>query len=92
MHSQSKEALSQSMQLLQALALAIERREEVFAAIEKSDSPVSAVTTLSDLLKVDESGARAILDMQAHRFTGEGRRKLDEHLTVLRGQLDALEP
>ncbi|MGP9488236.1 DNA gyrase subunit A [Glutamicibacter sp. 287] len=92
MHSQSKESLGRSLQLLQALAQAIDRRAEVFAAIEKTDSHAAAVASLGDLLQVDESGARDVLDMQVRRFTGEERQKLDEHLTVLRAQLAAGEP
>ncbi|MGP9782690.1 hypothetical protein ACT3UQ_09530 [Glutamicibacter sp. AOP12-B1-11] len=50
------------------------------------------MASLGNLLQVDESGTRAVLDMQARRFAGEERQKLNEHLTVLRAQLAAREP
>jgi DNA gyrase subunit A len=60
--------------ICRALVLALDRTPEVVAALGSSNSEDSALVALSDLLGVDEIGARAIVDMQFGRVIGHGAR------------------
>jgi DNA gyrase subunit A len=77
------------LHILQAVAQAIERREEVFSAIEAAQTQDEARTALAKLLGMDEIQAHAVLDMQARRWTQGEQRKIAEHTAVLRAELES---
>jgi DNA gyrase/topoisomerase IV subunit A len=76
------------LQLLEAMVQANDRREEVFSAIETSETPDEARAAVAKLLGVGEILARAVLDMQARRWTQGERRKITDHLAMLRAELE----
>ena len=84
-HDKTREEL----QLLEALAQAFGRREEVFAAIESAETPDEARDAEAKLLGMDELQARAVLDMQARRWTQGEQRKIVDHIAVLRAELES---
>ncbi|MGV2952753.1 DNA gyrase subunit A [Glutamicibacter sp. AGC46] len=77
----------QEMMILEALVQAIDRREEVFDAIGSSENLDEANLRVSQLLGVGENCGRAVLDMQARRFTRDQRQILASHLEELRSKL-----
>ena len=65
--------------ILRALGKALDRLDAVIALIRAADSADAALTQLQDLLEIDETQARAILDMQLRRLAAlERQRILDE--------------
>lgn len=77
------------LKILEALVQAIDRREEVFTAIESAETAEEASRVLETILNVEESPARAVLDMQARRWTQGERRKIVDHIKVLRTELES---
>ena len=78
------------LQILEALAQATERREEVFAAIAPAETQDEARAAVAKLLGVGEIRARAVLDMQARRWTQGEQRKITDHIAVLRAELEPI--
>ena len=76
------------LHILEAVAQAIERREEVFSAIEAAQTQDKARTALAKLLGMDEIQAYAVLDMQARRWMQGEQRKVVERIAVLRSELE----
>ncbi|RAX47968.1 DNA gyrase subunit A [Arthrobacter sp. AQ5-05] len=74
------------LHILEAMVQAIERREEVFAAIESAETHDEAYDAVAKLLGMDGLQARAVLDMQARRWTQGERRKITDHIAVLRAE------
>ncbi|NKG20175.1 DNA gyrase subunit A [Paeniglutamicibacter terrestris] len=77
------------LQLLEAMMQAIDRREEVFAAIETSETQDEARAAVAKLLGVEEILARAVLDMQARRWAQGERRTITDQLAMLRAKLES---
>ncbi|WP_133834210.1 DNA gyrase subunit A [Arthrobacter sp. JUb115] len=77
----------QEMMILEALVQAIDRREEVFDAIGSSENLDEANLRVSQLLGVGDNCSRAVLDMQARRFTRDQRQILASHVEELRSKL-----
>lgn len=73
--------------ILEALILGIDRRDEVFDAVENSENDQQASLAVCKLLGIDSVQARAILDMQVRRFTHAQRQKLEEHVAQLKSGL-----
>lgn len=78
------------LMILEALVVAMERREEVFAVLEESENDQQTRLFLGERLGLDEVQIRAILDMQIRRFTPTNRRMIEEHIAVLDHELGAL--
>ena len=76
------------LHILEAMVQAFERREEVFSAIEAAQTQDEARTAVAKLLGMDELQARAVLDMQARRWTQGERRIITDHIAVLRSELE----
>ena len=76
------------LHILEAVALALERREEVFSAIESAQTQDEARTAVAKLMGMDELQARAVLDMQARRWTQGEQRKITDRIAVLRFELE----
>jgi len=77
----------QEMMILEALVQAIDRREEVFSEIGDSENMVEAMSRVAQLLGVDETCSRVVLDMQARRCTRDQRQILASRVEELRSKL-----
>jgi DNA gyrase/topoisomerase IV subunit A len=72
------------LELLDAIAAALERRSEVLAVVESSDEEEEAVRRLTELLGVSELAAVEVLNMQWRRLTRQGRAEIYERRDSLR--------
>ncbi|MGP0223297.1 MULTISPECIES: DNA gyrase subunit A [unclassified Paenarthrobacter] len=61
--------------ILEALMQAIDRRDEVFQTIEDSEDVNEATRRVAQLLGVETVASRAVLDVQARRFTRDQRQR-----------------
>ncbi|MFL4472981.1 DNA gyrase subunit A [Paeniglutamicibacter sp. MACA_103] len=77
------------LQILEAIVQAIDRRAELFTAIEATQTHDEAIAAAAKLLGVGEIQARAVLDMQARRWTQGELRKITDHIAVLRAELES---
>ncbi|MFJ5696584.1 DNA gyrase subunit A [Arthrobacter sp. NPDC093139] len=77
----------QELMILYALVQAMDRRNEVFQTIEDSEGRDEAIRRLGQLLGVGELGSRAVLDLQARRFTRDQRQALASRAEELRSKL-----
>lgn len=77
----------QEMIILEALVQAIDRREEVFDAIGGSENVDEANHRVAQLLGVGDNCSRAVLDMQARKFTRDQRQIFASHVEELRSKL-----
>jgi DNA gyrase/topoisomerase IV subunit A len=59
----------EELMILEALVQAMDRRDEVFQVIEDSEDVDEAIRRVGQLLGVGTMGSRAVLDLQARRFT-----------------------
>lgn len=73
--------------ILDALVQAMDRRDEVFLILEDSADVDEARRRVGQLLGVGELGSRAVLDLQARRFTRDQRRALASRAEELRSKL-----
>lgn len=71
----------------EALVQAMDRRDEVFHVIEDSEDADEAIRRVGQLLDVGELGSRAILDLQARRFTRDQRQAFASYAEELRSRL-----
>lgn len=90
MHHQRRENLEVSAEILRALMLGIDHREEVFSCIKDAPSTNAAAMAVHKLLGVSEDSARAILDMQVRRFSDAEREKVTANLRLIYAELDSL--
>jgi DNA gyrase/topoisomerase IV subunit A len=77
----------QELMILDALIQAMDRRGEVFQMIEDSEDNHEAIRRVGQLLAVGKLGSRAILDLQARRFTRDQRQALASRAEELRSKL-----
>lgn len=77
----------QELMILDALVQAMDRRDEVFQMIEDSEDGDEAIRRVGQLLGVGELGSRAVLDLQARRFTRDQRQALASRAEELRSKL-----
>ncbi|WP_139006182.1 DNA gyrase subunit A [Arthrobacter crystallopoietes] len=75
------------LMILEGLLAAMDRRDEVFQVIEDSEDMQEATRRVGKLLGVGELRSRAILDMQARRFTRDQRRYIAAYAEDLRDKL-----
>lgn len=73
--------------LLEALMQAMDRRVEVFQVIEDSEDVDEAIRRVGQLLGVGALGSRAVLDLQARRFTRRQRQRSASRAEELRSML-----
>lgn len=73
--------------IVEALVQAMDRREEVFHVIEDSENMEEASRRVGQLLGVGELRSRAVLDMQARRFTRDQRQAMASYVEELRSKL-----
>ncbi|WP_190243095.1 DNA gyrase subunit A [Arthrobacter globiformis] len=79
--------IRQELMILDALVQAMDRRDEVFQMIENSEDRDEAIRRVGQLLGVGELGSRAVLDLQARRFTRDQRHALALRAEELRSTL-----
>src|SRR4051794_17643491 len=72
------------LEIVDALAAAIDRREEVIAVAVAAPDPDAAREDVMRLLGVGHGAATAILDVQIRRLTVEQRRRIVEEQDELR--------
>jgi DNA gyrase/topoisomerase IV subunit A len=77
----------QELMVLDALVLAMDRRDEVFQLIEDSGDMDEAIRRVGQLLGVGELGSRAVLDLQVRRFTSDQRQAMASRAEELRSKL-----
>ncbi len=73
--------------IVEALEQAVDRRDEVFQVIEDSEDADEAIRSVGQLLGVGVHGSRAVLDMQARRFTRDQRQAIVSRAEELRSRL-----
>ncbi len=73
--------------VLEALVQAMDRRDEVFEVIEDSEVVDEAIRRVGQLLGVGTMGSRAVLDLQARRFTRGQRQASAFRAAELRSML-----
>ena len=73
--------------IVEALVQAMDRRDEVFQVIEDSEDLDEAIRRVGQLLGVGEVPSRAVLDMQARRFTRDQRQAIASRAEELRSRL-----
>src|SRR5262245_53935464 len=74
--------------IYEALAKAMDRRQEVFDLLVTSDDGESAQSDLQALLEVDEVGAQAVMDMQMRRLPTSERNRIMVALAELQAELN----
>jgi DNA gyrase/topoisomerase IV subunit A len=89
MDAEQRRHVEDTLRIVDALAKAVDRREEVFYAVEDSENPDEAIRRLMGLLELDELSCRVILDMQVSRFTHEKRRQIAAQAEELRSSLSS---
>ncbi|GAB12582.1 hypothetical protein ARGLB_020_00020 [Arthrobacter globiformis NBRC 12137] len=77
----------QELMILDALVQAMDRRDEVFQMVEDSEDRDEAIRRVGQLLGVGELGSRAVLDLQARRFTREQRQAIASRAEELKSKL-----
>lgn len=65
----------------------MDRRDEVFQMIEDSEDGDEAIRRVGQVLGVGELGSRAVLDLQARRFSRDQRQALASRAEELRSKL-----
>ena len=75
------------LMILEALEQAMDRRDEVFQVIDDSEDADEAILRVGQLLGVGAHGSRAVLDMQARRFTQDQRQAIVSRAEELRSRL-----
>ncbi|MDP9999046.1 DNA gyrase subunit A [Pseudarthrobacter sulfonivorans] len=84
---QDEEQTKQELMILEALVQAMDRRDEVFQVIEDSEDVDEAIRRVGQLLGVGALGSRAVLDLQARRFTRDQRQRSASRAEELRSRL-----
>ncbi|MFE5839320.1 DNA gyrase subunit A [Arthrobacter sp. NPDC056493] len=77
----------QELMIVDALVQAMDRRDEVFQVIEDSEDSEEAIRRVGHMLGVGELASRAVLDLQARRFTREQRQAIASRAEELRSRL-----
>ncbi|WP_159705594.1 DNA gyrase subunit A [Arthrobacter sp. 18067] len=77
----------EELMVLEALVQAMDRRDEVFEVIEDSEVVDEAIRRVGQLLGVGTMGSRAVLDLQARRFTRGQRQASAFRAAELRSML-----
>ncbi|MCC7077020.1 MAG: DNA topoisomerase 4 subunit A [Acidimicrobiia bacterium] len=76
--------------IVQALMKALDRIDEVIAAIRRSADAAAAKEALIDLLDIDAEQAQAIIEMQLRRLTGLETQALADELEALNAEIRTL--
>ena len=77
----------EELMVLDALVQAMDRRDEVFQMIENSEDVEEPMRRVGQLLGVGKLPSRAVLDLQARRFTRDQRQALASRAEELRPTL-----
>lgn len=85
-----KANLTEQVKVFEALADALDRRQEVFELLGAAPDPDTARSQLEELLGIDTVGAQAVLDMQLRRVPASERDRITTQLQELRGNLQRM--
>ncbi|MFC9770594.1 MULTISPECIES: DNA gyrase subunit A [unclassified Pseudarthrobacter] len=77
----------EELMILEALVQAMDRRDDVFQVIEDSEDVDEAIRRVGQLLGVGTVASRAVLDLQARRFTRGQRQASVSRAEELRSML-----
>jgi DNA gyrase subunit A len=88
MDDEERRRALERLEILDALAAAIERRVEVFDVIVSSPSADQARSGIVDLLGVSKVGATAVLDLQWRRLAELERSRIVRERDIIRADLD----
>lgn len=80
-------ALAERAALLEAVCVALNRRQEVFELLEASTDPNRALEEIQDRFGLEPAGPRAVLDLQLRRLTSGERDRIAVELTEVRARL-----
>jgi DNA gyrase/topoisomerase IV subunit A len=86
-HDEQRRAALQRLEILDAIAAAVERRVEVLDLIASSSSADAARSRVVDLLDVSEAGATAVLDLQWRRLAEQERSRIAEERAAIHADL-----
>lgn len=87
MDEHDRQMREQQLMIVEALVEAMNQRDEVFRVIDESEDVDEAIHRVGQLLGVEEGPSRAVLDLQARRFTRDQRQALATHADELRSRL-----
>lgn len=87
MDDHERQMREQQLIIVEALVQAMDRRDEVFQVIDDSEDVDEAIRRVGQLLGVGEVPSRAVLDLQARRFTRDQRQAIASHAEELRSAL-----
>lgn len=79
------------MTILRAIEAALSRYHEVTEAIAESGDRRAAITAVSRLLDVEETPARAVVELQWGRLSRDVRAGVTEELEQLASELESFE-
>ncbi|MCF8604466.1 hypothetical protein L5I01_13995 [Gordonia sp. HY442] len=84
---QTRVVLAERLEILSAVETGLDRRAEVLAVVEASETVDDARTAVADLLGVGRTGADAVLAQQVRRFTAAERAAVRDEAADLRMRL-----
>ena len=87
MDDELRQSALQRLEILDAIAAAVERRVEVLELIVSSRSADQARSGIADLLGVSEVGATAVLDLQWRRLAELERTRISQERDAIRADL-----
>lgn len=79
----------ETLQILQAIIEAIDRRDEIFQAVEAAESEAEAQEAIGKVLGVGSVRSHFVLNMQARQWTRSGRARIAEDIEQLTRELDS---
>jgi DNA gyrase subunit A len=89
MNAMERKQVEDELHILEGIILGMNRRDEVFTAVEGAADINDAIGRLMALLGLDEIRSRAILDIQVRRWTQDSRRTIEDRMENLRATLAA---
>lgn len=84
-------AVDRELGLVRAILTAVERAPEVLEVVAACEDLDEAVAQLQSLLEVDEVGARAMMNVEFRRMTGEQQRGIRGRVLELEAERDRLQ-
>ncbi|MGO3327159.1 hypothetical protein [Gordonia sp. (in: high G+C Gram-positive bacteria)] len=84
---QTRAVFAERLEILSAIEAGLDRRAEVLAVVEASETVDDARTAVADLLGLPRAGAEAVLALQVRRFTVTERAKIRDEAADVRARL-----
>lgn len=80
----------ETLMVLETILEAIDRREEIFRAVEGTESREDALLAIGKVLDVGSVRALAVLNMQVHHWTRSARAMVVEQTGTLTRELESV--